>query len=64
MSLEKKREEAIAYLRERRIYVLEDKFVPTPAASTDIRQTIARYQRAMRVKAGQQVFDVRVTKPQ
>ena len=36
---------AIAYLRERRIYVADygNKFVPTNAATTDVSQTIARY---------------------
>lgn len=36
---------AIAYLRERKIYVLEYKFVPTLAATTDVVQTIARYRK-------------------
>lgn len=36
---------AIAYLRERRIYVADygNKFVPTDAAHTDTAATIARY---------------------
>jgi hypothetical protein len=34
---------AIAYLRERKIYILEFPFRPTNAASTDVAQTIARY---------------------
>lgn len=36
---------AIAYLRERRIYVADygNKFVPTNAATTDVAATIARY---------------------
>ena len=38
-------EKAIAYLRERRIYVADygNKFVPTNAATTDVAATIARY---------------------
>lgn len=34
---------ALAYLRERKIYILEFSFHPTNAASTDVAQTIARY---------------------
>ena len=36
---------AIAYLRERRIYVADygNKFVPTNAATTDVAATVARY---------------------
>ena len=37
------RKNAIAYLRERGIYVLDGKFRPTDAPSTDITKTIARY---------------------
>jgi hypothetical protein len=36
-------EKAIAYLRERKIYVLENSFKPTNAAQTDVTQTFARY---------------------
>lgn len=38
-------EKAIAYLRERKIYVLENSFKPTNAAQTDVTQTIARYRK-------------------
>ena len=36
---------AIAYLRERKIYVADhgNKFVPTNAATTDVAATVARY---------------------
>ena len=36
---------AIAYLRERRIYIADyrNKFIPTNAATTDVAATIARY---------------------
>ena len=35
---------AIAYLRERKIYLIENKqFVPTNAATTDVAATIRRY---------------------
>lgn len=34
---------AIAYLRERKIYVTEFNFHPTSAAATDVAQTVARY---------------------
>ena len=36
---------AIAYLRERRIYVADygNKFIPTNAATTDVAATVARY---------------------
>jgi len=38
-------EKAIAYLRERKIYVLENSFKPTNAAHTDVSQTFARYRK-------------------
>jgi hypothetical protein len=39
-----KLEAAIAYLRERKIYLTENKlFAPTNAASTDVAATIRRY---------------------
>lgn len=38
-------EKAIAYLRERKIYVLENSFKPTNAAQTDVSQTFARYRK-------------------
>lgn len=38
-------EKAIAYLRERKIYVLENNFKPTNAAQTDVAQTFARYRK-------------------
>jgi hypothetical protein len=37
------RAKALAYLKERGIYVLDGKFNPTDAPSTDIAKTIARY---------------------
>ena len=42
----KKLEAAIAYLRERNIYVVDagNKFVPTPTASTDVAATMRRYE--------------------
>jgi len=44
---EKKLKEAIAYLRERKIYIVDDgnQFVPTNAATTDVAATMARYRR-------------------
>ena len=41
-----KLEAAIAYLRERKIYVVDagNKFVPTPTASTDVAATMRRYE--------------------
>ena len=41
-----KLESAIAYLRERNIYVVDagNKFVPTPTASTDVAATMRRYE--------------------
>lgn len=38
-----KLESAIAYLRERKIYITEFPFVPTNAAKTDVAATIRRY---------------------
>jgi hypothetical protein len=39
-----KREEAIAYLRSRNKYILDGcKFVPTPAANTDVKTTWLQY---------------------
>jgi hypothetical protein len=39
-----KREEAIAYLRSRNKYILDRcKFVPTPAANTDVKMTWLQY---------------------
>jgi hypothetical protein len=34
---------AMAYLKARGIYLLDNKFKPTNAASTDVAKTIARY---------------------
>lgn len=45
MSLEEKRKAAIEYLKQRKIYVLDNKFKPTPPPATDIASTIARYRR-------------------
>ena len=42
---------SIAYLRERKIYILEFPFHPTNAASTDVAQTIARYRAQVEKKA-------------
>ena len=41
-----KLEAAIAYLRERNIYVVDagNKYVPTPTASTDVAATMRRYE--------------------
>jgi len=43
--MENKLQEAIKYLRERKLYILEFTFKPTNAAQTDISMTIARYRR-------------------
>jgi len=37
---QKKRAEAIEYLRSRNKYVIESKFTPTPPVSTDVSKTI------------------------
>ena len=40
---------AIAYLRSRGKYLLDNgKWVPTPAGQTDVRQTIAQYREAVK----------------
>jgi hypothetical protein len=46
---------AIAYLRERKIYVADygNKFVPTNAATTDVAATMARYRQQTQ---GQQII--------
>ena len=44
-SLEVKRQQAIEYLRNRKIYVLEHSFVPTNSALTDVKRTIDRYRK-------------------
>lgn len=36
-------EAAMAYLKSRGIYLLDNKFKPTNAASTDVAKTIAKY---------------------
>jgi len=43
----KKLKEAIAYLRERKIYIIDEgnQFVPTSIAHTDVAATMARYRR-------------------
>ena len=43
-SIESKRTAAIAYLRDRGIYILDNdcKFVPTNAANTDVKRTIVQ----------------------
>jgi len=38
-----KLEAAIAYLRERKIYIIEYPFIPTNVAKTDVGATIRRY---------------------
>ena len=38
-----KLEAAIAYLRERKIYIIEFHFIPTNVAKTDVGATIRRY---------------------
>ena len=38
-----KLEAAIAYLRERKIYITEFPFIPTNVAKTDVASTIRRY---------------------
>jgi len=43
MTSPSKLENAISYLRERKIYILEFPFKPTNAAQTDIAFTCARY---------------------
>ena len=43
--MENKRQEAIKYLRERKIYILEFPFKPTNAAQTDVAMTCAKYRR-------------------
>jgi hypothetical protein len=44
---------ALEYLRERKIYVLENNFKPTNAAQTDVAQTFARYRQQTQ---GQQII--------
>ena len=41
--MNEKLEAAIAYLRERTIYIIEFPFVPTNVAKTDVGATIRRY---------------------
>lgn len=53
-------EKAIAYLRERKIYVLEHNFKPTSEAQTDVAQTIARYRK--QVEGSQMLKEVRRAK--
>lgn len=45
-NLAAKLDAAIAYLRERKIYLLDrdNKFVPTPVAHTDVSATMRRYE--------------------
>jgi hypothetical protein len=51
---------ALEYLRERKIYVLENSFKPSNAAQTDVAQTFARYRQQTQ---GQQIIrEVRRTK--
>lgn len=54
-SMEQKRKKAIEYLRQRKIYIIDEgnQFVPTNAANTDVAATIARYRRQTE---GQQII--------
>lgn len=45
MTHQQKLENAIQYLKQRNIYVLDGKYTPTTPESTDIKKTIARYKR-------------------
>jgi hypothetical protein len=45
MSKQQKIKQAIQYLRERKIYILEFDFKPTNSTNTDIEKTMARYRR-------------------
>ena len=42
-SNEKKRADALIYLRERGKYLLDSKFTPTPSTHTDVAKTIREY---------------------
>lgn len=50
MSHSEKLSKAIAYLRERNIYVLESNFRPTKPVETDVTRTWARYQSQVQSK--------------
>ena len=50
MSQSEKLAKAIAYLRERNIYVLESNFRPTKPVETDVTRTWARYQSQVQSK--------------
>ena len=41
------RKKAIEYLRNRNLYILDGKFVPTQPTATDVAETIRRYKRTM-----------------
>jgi len=43
MTHAEKLENALAYLRARKMYILEFQFSPTSAAATDVRKTWQRY---------------------
>ena len=43
MTHQQKLEAAIQYLKDRKIYLLNSKYRPTPPESTDIRKTFNRY---------------------
>jgi hypothetical protein len=43
--MNEKLQKSIAYLKERNIYILDNVFKPTNAASTDVSVTFARYRR-------------------
>lgn len=45
--MDAKRAAALHYLKSRGIYILDGKFKPTTATATDVRQTIARYLKAV-----------------
>ena len=51
MTLQDKRAAALAYLRERGIYLLDGQFTPTSATATDVKATIARYRRQVEGQA-------------
>lgn len=44
---EEARAKALAYLKDRGIYILDGKFKPTGPASTDVAKTMARYRQAV-----------------
>ena len=63
MSKQQKIKQAIQYLRERKIYILEFPFKPTNAAKTDIAQTFAKYRRDVLKQPFPSVIRKREKKP-